>query len=323
MPFSDVWDDLREACESRREQVTLLTPSSRRRFTVEAVHDDRIDVAFPDEADERSLLRAQFEVLVDRIEAAPVGLDLTDLPLRVEPYATVLSLADRYAVDEDGSLLRDVGEEVEGESGAEPTAGRAANPFVREGRPEPTPPERVHGDLLLLADLLERLEVDDPGTLSTEELADLYVLLSEVQRGADEFRRSASDELLERIGPEGRLHGRFGTVRRTVRERRRPKPDEAVFDVLDEAGIPREWVTGVDPEKLDVVVAATDVEEADVFDVSEQVYVQKTGVETDEKRSRLQGIKDRLAGVATAEADELLEEVEAIEGRLDEVLATG
>ena len=318
MPFSDVWDDLREACESKREQVTLLTPSSRRRFTVEAVHDDRIDVAFPDEADERSLLGEQFEVLVDRIEAAPVGLDLTDLPPRVEPYATVLSLADRYAVDEDGALLRDVGE------GAEAVEdGAAENPFVREGRPEPTPPERVHGDLLLLADLLERLDVDDPGNLSTEELADLYVLLSEVQRGADEFRRSASDELLERIGPEGRLHGRFGTVRRTVRERRQPKPDETVFDVLDEAGIPREWVTGVDPEKLDVVVAATDVEEADVFDVSEQVYVQKTGVEDEEKRSRLQGIKDRLAGVETAEADELLEEVEAIEGRLDEVLATG
>lgn len=316
MSFSEVWSDLSAACESRKDEVTLLTPSSRRRFTVEAVHDERIDVAFPDEGDERSLLGEQFEVLAERIEAAPVGLDLTDLPPRVEPYATVLSLADRYTVDEDGALLREAG-------AGEPETATSENPLVHEGRPEPTPPERVHGDLLLLADLLERLDVDDPRGLAAEELADLYVLLSEVQRGADEFRRAASEELIERVGPEGRLHGRFGTVNRTVRELRHPKPDEAVFDVLDEAGVPREWVTGVDPEKLDVVLAVTDVEESDVYDVTEQVYMQKTGVEAEEKRSRLQGIRERLEAMETAEADELLDEVEDIESRLDALLATG
>ena len=317
MPFSDVWRDLREVCASRREEVTLLTPTSRRRFTVESVLDDRIDVAFPDENDERSLLRGQFEVLVERIEAAPVGLDLDDLPPRVEPYATLLSLTDRYVVDEERMLL------VAAEEGTEREATTEEHPLVRPGRPEPTPPERVHGDLLLLADLLERLDVEEPRSLSTEELTDLYVLLSEVQRGADEFRRSASDELLERVGPEGRLHGRFGTVDRTVRERRRPKPNETVFAVLDAAGVPREWVTGVDPEKLDVVLAVTDVAEADVYDVTEQVYMQKTGVAADEKRSRLQGIKDRLAGLETAEADALLDDVEDIESRLDALLAAG
>ena len=321
MPFSDVWRDLREVCASRREEVTLLTPTSRRRFTVESVFEAGIAVAFPDENDERSLLREQFEVLADRIEAAPVGLDLADLPPRVEPYATLLSLTGRYVVEEDRMLLVVAGGDAEPEQGATSSIGE--HPLVRPGRPEPTPPERVHGDLLLLADLLERLDVEEPRTLSTEELADLYVLLSEVQRGADEFRRAASDELLGRVGPEGRLHGRFGTVNRTVRERRHPKPDEAVFDVLDEAGVPREWVTGVDPEKLDVVLAVTDVEEADVYDVTEQVYMQKTGVETDEKRSRLQGIKDRLAGLETAEADALLDDVEDIEARLDALLAAG
>ena len=318
MTFADVWAELREACESVADEATLLTPSSRRRFTVEAVAEDGIDVAFPDEGDERVLLREQFEVLHERIESAPVGLDLTDLPSRVEPYATVLSLADEYAIEGDGQVLR-VAEDGERAR----TNGTGAHPLVRQGRPEPTPPERVHGDLLLLADLLERLDVDDPRSLDTEQLADLYVLLSEVQRGADEFRRAASEELVERVGPEGRLHGRFGTVHRTVRQRRHPKSETEVFAALDDAGVPREWVTGVDPEKLDVVLAVTDVAEEEVYDVTESVYMQKTGVEADEKRSRLQGIKDRLAGLETAEADALMDDVEDIEARLDALLAAG
>jgi len=318
MPFEAVWSDLLDTCRARGDDVTLLTPSSLRRFTVEAVADDRIDVAFTDAVDERSLLREQFELLYERIEAAPAGIALADLPARIEPYATVLSLADRYVVDEEQGVL-----EVAEERPGAPSGTVLANPFVVEGRPEPTPPERVHGDLLLLADLLERLDVDDPHGLPTEELADLYVLLSEVQRDADQFRRAASDELLARVGPEGRLHGRFGTVHRTSREIRHPKPDEEVFAVLDREGVPREWVTGVDSDKLDVVLAVTDVEEGEVYDVSEQVYVQKTGVEADEKRARLQGIRDRLAGLETPEVEALMDEVEAIEGRLDDLLAAG
>lgn len=311
MSFADVWRDLRATCESVRDDVTLLTPVSRRRFVVEAVEEDGIVVSFPDEGAERSLAREQFEMLYDRVATGSVGISLADLSARVEPYATVFSLSDRYAIDEEEAVLR----AAEGETGE--------NPLVQQGRAEPPVPEQAHGDLLLLADLIERYDVREPGSLPTAQLADLYVLLSEVQWGADEFRRLVSDELLDRIGPDGRVHGRFGTVNRTVRERRRPKPDEEVFAALDEVGVPREWVTGVDPEKLDVVLAVTDVEESDVYDVSEQVYMQKTGVETAEKRSRLQGIKERLAAAETEEADELLDEVEAIESRLDDVLAAG
>ena len=128
---------------------------------------------------------------------------------------------------------------------------------------------------------------------------------------------------MDRVGPEGRLHGRFGTVNRTVRERRTPKPDDEVFAALDEAGVPREWVLGVDPDRLDVVLAVTDVDEADVYVVTEQVYMQKTGVDRDEKRSRLQGVKDQLAALETEEAADLRADIEALEGRLDELLAAG
>jgi len=311
MSFAEVWRDVRSAAESRREDATFLAPSSRRRFTVEAVVDDRIDVAFPDDGDERSLLADQFEVLYDRLEAAPVGLDLGDLPPGVEPYATLLSLSPRYAVGQEGRVLR---------VADEPPAG---TPLVVEGRPEPTPPERVHGDLLLLADLVERLDVEAPQSLSTERLADLYVLLSEVQWDANALRRAVSDVLADRMGPGGRLHGRFGTVTRAARERRTPKPDEAVFAALDAEGIPREWVLGVDPEKLDVVLAVTDLDAPSVYDVTEQVYVQKTGVDVGAKRSRLQGVKDRLGALATDEADALLADVEALEDQLEELLAAG
>jgi hypothetical protein len=56
-----------------------------------------------------------------------------------------------------------------------------------------------------------------------------------------------------------------------------------VFDALDEHGIPREWVIGVNPDTLDVVLALTDLEEDAVYDVEEQVYVQKTEVAEVEK----------------------------------------
>ncbi|WP_411714777.1 hypothetical protein [Natronomonas sp.] len=86
--------------------------------------------------------------------------------------------------------------------------------------------------------------------------------------------------------------------------------------------MPREWVLGVDEEKLDVVLAVTDVEESAVYDTTEQVYIQKTGVEESEKQSRLQGLKDRLAELEDAEAESLHEEIEGLEQRIDEVLAS-
>jgi len=48
-------------------------------------------------------------------------------------------------------------------------------------------------------------------------------------------------------------------------------------------------------DKLDVVLATTEVGEGDVYDTHEQYYVQKTGTESDAKRSRLQGV-ERQAG---------------------------
>jgi hypothetical protein len=142
-----------------------------------------------------------------------------------------------------------------------------------------------------------------------------------VQHEADRLRQTARESLLSRLGPDQELHGRFGTVRRTTRERRRPKDDETIFDALSEHGIPREWVLGIDADKLDVVLTATDLEEAEVYDVEEQAYVQKTEVEEEEKYSRLQGLAERIEEVDGEEGEELREDLRDLEARLDEALS--
>jgi hypothetical protein len=310
MAFSSLWRTLRDRSASLGPDAVLVTPSSERPFVVDSTDEERIAVRYLDTDEERTLRRDQFAVLYDRLSSNAESLSLPALPAGVEPYASVLSLAPQFVVDESTGEMRyaEVG-------------GDEESPFRRPAWTARTEPERVRDDALLLVDHLDRHETGDPGSLSANALVDLYVLLSDVQRGSDRLRRRFGDRLLEYVGPDARLHGRFGTVHRTTRERRHPKDDEAVFEALDDAGIPREWVLGVDPEKLDVVLAVTDLDESDVYDVEEQVFVQKTGVDEEAKQSRLQGLKDRLEALDSDDADRLRDDIEALEGRLDALLA--
>jgi len=305
------WQSIRERCESLDPDAVLVTPGDELAFVVDRTEEDRVSVEFL-EGGSRDLRRDQFEVLAESVDED--GLDLASLPPGVGPYVTVLSLAPRYAVEGTGpgALRRVESKDVPSES-----------PFVRSRWDVRRPPEEVHDDALLVADFLERHDVGSLDELPPEELVDLYVLLSDVQWGADDLRREVGDDLLDEVGPDGRLHGQYGTVSRTRRERRSLKDEDVVLDRLDEAGVPREWVLGVDEEKLDVVLATTEIEEEEVYDVTEQYYVQKTGVESDAKRSRLQGLKNRLAQLEDEEADELHEEIDALEDRIDDVLAAG
>jgi hypothetical protein len=313
MEFDTVWREIGEACSTLDPDAVLVTPSSERALTVAGVEAERIVVTFRERDQQRSLWRDQFEVLYERLRDREEGLSLSELPAGVEPYVAVASLGGAFEVT-DGAIA------VDGSG----TAGES--PFLRAEWEVRTRPERVHDDALLLAEQLEQYdlsELDEEVLEATAagELVNLYVLLSDVQRGADELRRTVSDVLLDRIGPAGELHGQFGTVRRTTRERRRPKSDAEILDRLDEAGIPREWVLGVDEDKLDVVLAVTDLDEEAVYDADEQVYVQKTGVEEPEKHARLQGLRDRLAAVPPEEAERLREEVEDLESRIESALA--
>lgn len=306
MTETDVWQGVRRQCESLEPGAELVTPVSGRSFRIESTFDDRIVVRFTDSEEERPLWREQFEMLVDRLDDEPIRIPA--LAPGIEPYVAVLSLSAEHAV-EDEALHPD----------PEGTAGES--PYLVPPAEARTPPERVHDDALLLASTLEGLDAGDPSSLDTASLTDLYVLLSDVQRGADRLRGSVRTALLDRLGPDQRLRGRFGTVRRTTRERRRAKDDETVLDALDDRDIPREWVLGVDPEKLDVVLAVTDLNEEEVYDVDERVYVQKTGTDEGEKFSRLQGLVDRIDELDGEDGERLREELTELEERLDDALS--
>lgn len=305
--MNELWNQLCEECEHIDPKAELVTPVSKRPFGIETTFEDRIVIRYRDSGEERPLHREQFDVLADRLEDGPLSLE--DLPPGVEPYVTVLSLSPEHVSDGE-TLSRSHNKAVAGES-----------PHLVPPEEARSRPERVHDDAVLLADLLERLDADDPASLDTEALTDLYVLLSDVQRGADRVRKTVGEPLLERLGPGQQLSGRFGTVHRTVRERRRPKDDETVLNALDDRGIPREWVLGVDPDKLDVVLAATDLTEREVYDADEQVYVQKTDVDEGEKFSRLRGLADRLDEIEGEE--DLYDDLIDLERRLDEALSVG
>ncbi len=310
MTFREMWQDLRERCETLDSDAILVTPTSERAFTVDTIRDDRVGITFVGTSEERTLWRHQFEVLYDRLETESNNFPIDDLPGGVEPYVSVMSLSPRYMVD--SKAFRRAEDEDAEES-----------PFLKPAWTARTPPERVHDDALLLVDALEQWPVDDLDSVSPENLVDVYVLLSDVQRGSDGFRTDVTDRLLEYIGPDARLHGRFGTVQRTTRNRRHLKDEETILNALDAEDVPHEWVLGVDPDKLDVVLAATDVDEDDVYDIEQQVYVQKIDVEESEKQSRLQGLKNRLDELDTAEAAELRDDIEELEDRLETVLAAG
>ncbi|SEV87072.1 hypothetical protein [Natrinema salifodinae] len=307
----DTWTDLRTQCDDLDPGAELLTPVSERPFEIERTAGDRIVVRFGDSGERRPLWREQFVVFLEQLDEGTVPI--AELPPGVEPYASVVTLAAEYAADEE-AIRYDPDDAVGGES-----------PYLVPAPDARTQPERVHDDAMLLAALLERLDTDadEPAALATDALTDLYVLASDVQHGADRVRRSAREPLLDRLGPDQTLHGRYGTVRRTTRERRQPKDADTIFDALDERGIPREWVMGVDQDRLDVVLAVTELEEDEVYDVDEDVYVQKTGVDEDEKYSRLQGLADRIDDLEGAEGEALRDELDAIEDRLEAALSAG
>lgn len=303
----ELWNAIQERCAALEPGTELVTPLSDRPFRVREISADRLQIRFDDSGEKRTLWREQFEVLTDRL--AEHRLAVAELPPGVEPYATILTLLADFGV-EDGEIAYVPDPEMGGGS-----------PYLISPAEARTRPERLHDDAILLADLLDTMEPAEPETLETGRLTDLYVLLSDVQHEADRLRQTARESLLSRLGPDQELHGRFGTVRRTTRERRRPKDDETIFGALSEHGIPREWVLGVDADKLDVVLAATDLEEAEVYDVEEQAYVQKTEVEEEEKYSRLQGLAERIEEVDGEEGEELREDLRDLEARLDEALS--
>ena len=312
MPFSDSWHTLLEEVEELPDNATLITPLSHQRFRIVDVQEHRVIIQFEDNDERRPLQRDQFETLYHRIRDATDGFDLDRLPPDADPYPAVLSVHPRFEVDEDAGVIT----ETEDVTTTQLVASERESDD--EERTEPDGLD-VYSDALLLIDALERHDVTVLSELDTDALVNIYTLLSDVQRDANEFRREVADVLLGRLHHDQPVSGQYGSVQRTSRRNRSLKDDEEVLALLEDAGIDRERVMGVDPSKVDEALEVTTLPESDVYDIEEREYVRKAEVDEDVKASRLQGLKDRLAASEDDEADQLREEIEELEARIDDL----
>jgi hypothetical protein len=317
-PFGATWGTLLERCEELPEDATLITPLSTTRFRITDVQQQRVVIEDTDTGDSHPLQRDQFEALAEHTADAPEGYDLERLPSKAEPYAAVLALHPRYVLDQQAGTIIELDEADE--SAVLDDAPHLSTTTVddqSDGREEPD--IDVYADMLLLIDALEREDLTALDNLDTSVLVNLYTLLSDVQRNANDLRKDVTDVLLDRVQHDRPAHGQYGSVQRTTRRQRSLKNDEAVLDAFEGTGIDREQVLGIDREKVDEALEVVPLSESAVYDIDESEYVRKADVDEERKETRLQGLKDRLAVSDDPEAEVLRQEVDRLEQEIDDL----
>jgi hypothetical protein len=311
MSFSATWHNLIENVEELPPDATLLTPLSHKPFRVEDVQEPRILISYQQDEETVSLKREQFETLLQRIKEANGGFDLDKLPSGAEPYATLVSLHPRFELDDREGVL------AESDTPTSSPLVDAHNIDSNKGeRKEPDIP--VYSDALLLIDALERYNPTDLEGLDTSGLVNLYTLLSDVQRNANDLRQEVRSVLLDRLHHDQPVSGQYGSVQRASRRNRTLKDEQVVLDLLEEKGIERGRVTSVDTSKVDEALEVTELAESDVYEVKESEYVRKAEVDEETKETRLQGLKDRLAATED-DTEDLQQEIKELEQRIDDL----
>lgn len=66
------------------------------------------------------------------------------------------------------------------------------------------------------------------------------------------------------------MSGSFGSIQRTRRRNRSLKDDDEMLVMLEETGIDRERVLGLDREKVDDALEVTGLAESHVYDIEEK-----------------------------------------------------
>ncbi len=311
MPFSVSWYTLLKELNELPEDATFVTPLSHTQFRVTDVQEHRVVIEFNEGNQKRPLQREQFETLFQRIWDNNGRFELDRLPPDGDPFPAILSLHPRFEVDNDAGVIL----ERDG-----PTSSQ-----LLDDDPEAEPTERaepdldVYADALLLVDALERHDVTTLEDLETGTLVNLYTLLSDVQRNANDLRQDVSDVLLGRLHHDRPVNGPYGSVQRTTRRNRSLKDENKVLETLEAAGVDRQRVLDVGRQKVDDALEVTELSESDVYETDEREYVRKAEVDEEIKESRLQGLKDQLAATDGSEADELRQEIESLEDRIDEL----
>ena len=313
MTFGTTWHNLLDNVEELPGDATLVTPLSRKAFSVTDVQEHRVLIQHRDDDETIPLQRDQFETLYQRIQDSRGEFNLDRLPPDAEPYATVISLHPRFEVDDrEGALT-----ESDRSTGSPLVEAQGDTDNANEQREEPD--VDVYADALLLIDALERHNVTTLEEVRTPGLVNLYTLLSDVQRNANDMRQNVRAVLLDRLHHDQPVSGQFGSVQRTSRRNRSLKDDELVLNAFESTGIERERLTTVDSTKVDDALEVTELSESDVYEIEESEYVRKADVDEDKKETRLQGLKDQLAATEGEGADELHEEIEELEDRIDEL----
>jgi hypothetical protein len=319
-PFGATWGTLIERCEEVPEDATLITPLSNKRFRVAEVQQQRIIIKDTDTDDSQSLQREQFEALAEHTRnSTGEGYDLERLPTKAEPYAAVLALHPRYMLDQQDGKITEL-EEADENAVLDDTPHLSITAGDNDQPDERAEPDvSVYADALLLIDALEREDPTALNEIDTPDLVNLYTLLSDVQRNANDLRKDVTDVLLDRVQHDRPAHGQYGSVQRTTRRQRSLKDDETVLAAFEETGIDREQVLGVDREKVDEALDVVPLSESAVYDITESEYVRKADVDTERKKTRLQGLKDRLAVSDGPEAEVLRQEVDRLEQEIEDL----
>ncbi len=295
IPFDAAWGTLIEHCEELPVEATLITPLASKRFRVTDVQDHRIVIEDVDSGETQPLQREQFEALAEHTRKASEGYELERLPPKAEPYAAVLALHPRYVLDERENTLTELDEADESAVLDDaPHLSTTAGTDNQQDSSREEPEIDAYSDMLLLIDALERENMTALESVDTPMLVNLYTLLSDVQRNANDLRKDVTDVLLERVCHDRPLHGQYGSVQRTTRRNRSLKDDKEVLEAFAKTGIGHEQLLGVDQSKVEEVLDVVPVSEEDVYDVSESEYVRKAEVDEERKETRLQGLKDRL-----------------------------
>lgn len=311
MTFNASWHNLLENAEELPPDATLLTPLSRKPFRITDIQEYRVLIEYRDDDGTTPLQREQFETLHQRVRDSRGGFDLDRLPPDAEPYATVLSLHPRFSIDDREGIL------TESDT---PTSSPLvdAHEVERDETEREEPDIPVYGDSLLLIDALERHDPTNLQGMGTPVLVNLYTLLSDVQRNANDLRQDVRSILLDRLHHDQPVSGQYGSVQRTSRRNRSLRDDEEVLEMLEEAGINRKRVTSVDSSKVDDALEVTELSESDVYEIKESEYVRKAEVDEKSKETRLQGLKDQLA-TTDEDTKELQEEIEELEQRIEDL----
>jgi hypothetical protein len=317
-PFGATWGTLIERCEKLPEDATLITPLANTRFRITDTQQPRIIIEDTDTGESQPLQREQFATLAESTSDAVGGFDLERMPPKAEPYAAVLALHPRYVLNQQEGILTELDEADESAVLDEaPHLSMTDDDDQNTEREEPN--VSVYSDMLLLLDALEREDPTELAESETPALVNLYTLLSDVQRNADNLRKDVSDVLLQRVQHDRAVHGQYGSVQRTTRRNRSLKDDEEVLAALEDAGIARDQVVSVDRKKVDEALDVVSIPESAVYDTSENKYVRKAEVDEERKETRLQGLKDRLAVSDDPEADVLRQEIERLEQEIEDL----